>query len=775
MPDYDFTSTLSPLDFEILSKDLLQVELGVTLELFSEGRDKGVDLRYAPTKDKTLIVQCKRYDPGAYSLLKSKMVNKELPKIKKLNPSRYILVTSANLSVGQVDELVTLLSPYVKSSGDIYGRERLNSLLVKHPEIERRTLKLWISSTDVLEKLLNADLHAVSENEIARVMGAAKLYVKNDSFDEALKILKEHHVCIISGIPGIGKTTLARMLLLYFYNAGFEIIKVESDIREASAAAYYKKPRFYYYDDFLGQTALPDKLTKNEDQKILDFIAAIRESKNSKLVLTTREYILNQARRTYEKMGRESFEHETYILDLAKYTRRNKAQMLYNHIYFSELPFEYLKAICAGKGYLKIVDHPNFNPRLIEFLTAKARTKDTSPEGYLALCIAHLHDPHAIWKHAFEQQLSRGGVNLLLVLTTLPTEVASDDLNAAFWVFHTAQAKKYAFATGPQDYTNALKELDGTFISTRRAKELVLAKFQNPSVRDFMQNYLLNSDIVGDLVGLCARFEQPKWFWATIADTESHLPRQLIAEHSSRVRQALQLLFRSPSCQMNVVDFGSRLHVERQPKPNLPDRLAFVVEAMRDSNESSDRQFVLSEIAHLADQFTAGQISLAACLPVVELLSELGLDSATEAQQLFHAIKSSCDKPPSTFGEFWSVSELVENHPGFLDPEQVQHLSEQYALFSAEYASDIAKGNFDELNDPDEIRGMADRIKEVGATFSVDTTKACASVKEYAHEQEIEQDMNRDWDDDNRGSGGSSNDQCSDSELDSMFSTLDGE
>ena len=773
MHDYDFTTTLSPIDFEILAKDLLQEELGVTLELFSEGRDKGIDLRYAPTTDKSLIVQCKRYDPGAYSLLKSNMINKELPKIKKLNPFRYILITSVNLSVGQVDELTSLLAPFVKSSGDIYGRERLNSLLATHPEIERRTLKLWISSTDVLEKLLNADLHAVSENEIARVMGVAKLYVKNDSFDDALKILKEQHVCIISGIPGIGKTTLARMLLLYFYNAGFEIIKVESDIREASAAAYYKKPRFYYYDDFLGQTALPDKLNKNEDQKILDFIASIRESKNSKLVLTTREYILNQARRTYEKMGRESFDHETYILDLAKYTRRNKAQILYNHIYFSELPSEYGKAICAGRGYLKIVDHPNFNPRLIEFLTAKARTKDASSESYLELCISHLDDPHAIWRHAFEQQLSQAGANLLLVLTTLPTEVASDDLNAAFWVFHTSQAKKYAFATGPQDYTNALRELDGTFISTRRAKDLVLVKFQNPSVRDFMQNYLLNSKIVGDLVGFCARFEQPEWFWATLVDTESHLPRQLIAEHSSQVRQALQLLFRSPSCQIDVADYGSRLYVERKPKPNLPDRLAFVLEAMRESTDSGDRQFLLLEIVRMADQFTDGHFSLSQCLPVVEVIFEHGLDSATEAQQLFNSIKSGCDEPPNTFEEYWSVSELVEKYPEFLAPEQVQHLREQYALFSEEYATDIASGKFDELTDPEEIRSVAERIQDVGAIFSVDTISACATVKEYAREQEVSQDIDQDWDDDDRVGGGS--DQCSDSELDSMFSTLDGE
>ena len=48
MADYDFTTCLSPLDFELLSKDLLETELGIQLENFSEGRDKGIDLRHAP-------------------------------------------------------------------------------------------------------------------------------------------------------------------------------------------------------------------------------------------------------------------------------------------------------------------------------------------------------------------------------------------------------------------------------------------------------------------------------------------------------------------------------------------------------------------------------------------------------------------------------------------------------------------------------------------------------------------------------------------------------
>ncbi len=49
------------MQFEILARDLLQEELNIVLESFKSGRDNGIDLRYAPSKDNSLIVQCKHY------------------------------------------------------------------------------------------------------------------------------------------------------------------------------------------------------------------------------------------------------------------------------------------------------------------------------------------------------------------------------------------------------------------------------------------------------------------------------------------------------------------------------------------------------------------------------------------------------------------------------------------------------------------------------------------------------------------------------------------
>ena len=60
MLDYDF-KILQPSEFECFSRDLLQAREDIFIESFADGRDKGIDLRFAYSKDKTCIVQCKRY------------------------------------------------------------------------------------------------------------------------------------------------------------------------------------------------------------------------------------------------------------------------------------------------------------------------------------------------------------------------------------------------------------------------------------------------------------------------------------------------------------------------------------------------------------------------------------------------------------------------------------------------------------------------------------------------------------------------------------------
>jgi hypothetical protein len=64
---------LSPQDCEEVVRDLLQADWNIILESFREGRDSGIDLRYAAAHDATTIVQCKRYGRSGYT----KLLNRE--------------------------------------------------------------------------------------------------------------------------------------------------------------------------------------------------------------------------------------------------------------------------------------------------------------------------------------------------------------------------------------------------------------------------------------------------------------------------------------------------------------------------------------------------------------------------------------------------------------------------------------------------------------------------------------------------------------------------
>ena len=89
---------LTAFDFEQVCRDLLGRVWGVDLEIFTEGPDGGVDLRYCfPDKELQLIVQCKHYIRSGKSKLITALRN-EKPKVDELAPGRYVVCTSVELT-----------------------------------------------------------------------------------------------------------------------------------------------------------------------------------------------------------------------------------------------------------------------------------------------------------------------------------------------------------------------------------------------------------------------------------------------------------------------------------------------------------------------------------------------------------------------------------------------------------------------------------------------------------------------------------------------------
>jgi hypothetical protein len=339
-----------------------------------------------------------------------------------------------------------------------------------NPEIETAHHKLWLTSSAVLRRILKNGTAVWNEMEEDEIAHKLALYVQTATFDDAMVILSKFRYCIISGIPGIGKTTLAQILVTRFVDEGYELVAAREDVKEALDQLESNKRQVIYFDDFLGRSNLGERLSKKEDEGILRLFKMASHAKNKRVILTTREYILTEARQKYERLSGPELELAKCILELASYTRGNRACILYNHLYFSEVPKSCITSLLSHQRYRTIIDHPNFSPRIIEWMTMGMGRADVTSSRFADAFVASLDHPHRIWEHAFESHLTAEARCLLHVLATMPQSVDFEDLEIAWCASLPTSSQLGAPGEIRLKYERTLKQLDGSFIITERAR-----------------------------------------------------------------------------------------------------------------------------------------------------------------------------------------------------------------------------------------------------------------------------------------------------------------
>lgn len=575
---------LTDHDFELLIAGLLRAETGDRYEAFARGPDKGVDLRHIPGPGAPpYVVQCKHYPRSSFSTLRS-AVRKEAQRLTDLGAQfrSYTFVTSMPLTGDRKDKLLEDLAPWVKSAEHLLGQEDVELLLDRHHAIERAHVKLWLHSGAQLHALLNSPAFARGKLLLEQVERVLPRYVQGKAFGEALRLLDKSNVCLIAGPPGIGKTTLAQMLLAEkALQHGFEVIDVSFDIEEAYSAHDPDVPQLFYYDDFLGRTLLSEGLRKNEDQRLISFINRVQSSPKTRFVLTTREYILQQARQLSQVLGRASIGDDRFLLTLDRYSRLDRARILYSHIYWSdEVEPAAVNNLLTDKAYTKIIDHPNYNPRLIEWITGLGGRRLGADENsdFVAFAVSVLDHPEEVWLHAFDSELNDHERALLIAMASMPLQVATVDIETAF----DALCAVLNLDVGRQAFKRALAVLDDTFLRSSRSEGREFLTFSNPSVVDFLRGYLRDArhERRAAMSG-AVFFEQVAWLIDELAD-EMPDERALIIE-------AIERTFASPNVSWHAV------HIDDDPKPtlqrttgDLAQRLAAVLDAREELSISDD-------------------------------------------------------------------------------------------------------------------------------------------------------------------------------------------
>lgn len=481
MIDYDFL-TLSPFEFESLTRDLLQANWKVRLEAFGAGADQGIDLRYA--KGEQIIVQCKRYKDfdSLWQTLK-----KELDNVIALAPKRYVLATSVSMLPERKEKLMELFEPYILSSDDIIGKEDLNNMLQQEKEVELNYYKLWLSSTNILQTIVNRDVINQTAFRLEEIRENLCYYVQNPSFYKAEKILTEHNYVLISGIPGIGKSTLADMLVYDSLARGYEqFVLLSKSINEGFKLFEEGKSQVFLFDDFLGANFLKNNLDTNEEKQIIRFIKKVQRSENKRLIFTTREYILNQAKLEFEDFDQNQWQQ--CVMDLSQYATMVKAQILYNHLFFKGVPFTYIEQLIQQNFLMPIIKHENYNPRIIEYVGDNRLWLQYTPADFPLALLKMFASPFEVWEHAFENQISESAKTVLFGLLLCGGEAELEALFRQVRALDADPTKWHLqFRTA---FRQSLKELDNSFTVTSRDRDgKTTIKFHNPSVQDFLVSY----------------------------------------------------------------------------------------------------------------------------------------------------------------------------------------------------------------------------------------------------------------------------------------------
>jgi hypothetical protein len=680
------------------------------------------------------MVQCKHYWQSGFVALRRELQQRERPKIERLSPGRYVLCTSVGLTRKNKLDLLGVLQPYCRDTGDIIGRDDLNALLRDHPEIEKRHHKLWLTSTPVLERILRNGLGVWNDMERAEIERKLCLYVQTDAFDKAMKILGRHRYVIISGIPGIGKTTLGQMLVTHFLDQGYELVAARDNVQQAIDSFDARRQQVIYYDDFLGRSSFAERLAKNEERGLLQLLLEVSRSKSKIAILTTREYVLQEARQRYDLLGGPELDVAKCIVELASYTRARRARILYNHLVFPGPAQAYVEALIQNRAYRQIVDHTNYSPRVVEWMTAAMGVAGVDPADYPGVFLSNLDNPARLWTHAFEHEITEDARRLLLVLATLPENADMEDLETAW-----AAADAGALPGGPGEphrrFMSAMRQLDGCFVQTQRLGNDTAVSLHNRSIRDFLLHYV-GSDgrLLRELLERATYFEQVETLLRL--DASGRLTRAPSGQLTDgpELRRAIErtLNKRSPHLWTGQVRDGGREFYSRH-RPSLGDRISRIARWAIGLHADALLEFAVDQsLCLLRDQALSEQDAVS-FTPLLDVLMDVssvpGEKRKCALDALLEHIDNSLDQWASA--EDWATwGEFVTKHRGKPELPAWQDIEDRVRRFCESEAENVVSN----AESSDDIDLGREELAEVGRAWGIDITEDLKRLEEAAEE-----------------------------------------
>ena len=344
---------------------------------------------------------------------------------------------------------------------------------------------------------MNHDVKNRSTHKLQQILDRSSVFVQTEEFFEAIEKLEKSRVLILSGEPGAGKTTLAENIALSFVGKGYEFIEISEKLTEAERVYSNDRKQIFYFDDFLGSNYL-EAIENRSDVHVTDFIKRVEQSKDKLFILTSRTNILSSGVLVSSAYSNKNIRKSEYVVNVNLISQIDKAKILYSHLWMKRMPMGYINELYESKRYRVIVDHRNFNPRLIEMLTDNDRLIGISIEGYWSYVSELLDNPLELWNQCFSFQCDEFSRSLVRIVVYNGGEILENYLRDASSKYIRCLpvdvSSKYRFS-------NCLKVVVGSLLRRDIQDGNIFLRVFNPSLSDFVISEIReNSHVFAELV-----------------------------------------------------------------------------------------------------------------------------------------------------------------------------------------------------------------------------------------------------------------------------------